>query len=152
MAVETVPSSSRSSTSVHTRNRRQSAFPSVFSVLQRGQLFRLANWTTCCLDIIDPLPPIYRAETKRPGSTRPLNTAHVSVRRIVPDMRRIVAWLAAAAALACAHAPASPSSSFILRSPSFAEGERMPDDTMLNALDCHGPNVSPALSWEHAPA
>ena len=28
----------------------------------------------------------------------------------------------------------------------------MPDNTVLNGLDCHGANVSPALTWENAPA
>ncbi|MDQ3280271.1 MAG: YbhB/YbcL family Raf kinase inhibitor-like protein [Acidobacteriota bacterium] len=28
----------------------------------------------------------------------------------------------------------------------------MPDSTVLNDLDCHGPNASPALRWSGAPA
>ncbi|HEY2829125.1 MAG TPA: YbhB/YbcL family Raf kinase inhibitor-like protein [Thermoanaerobaculia bacterium] len=28
----------------------------------------------------------------------------------------------------------------------------MPDSTLLNGLDCHGPNVSPELRWSGAPA
>ena len=43
-------------------------------------------------------------------------------------------------------------SSFELHSSTFREGERLPDRTVLNGLDCHGPNVSPALSWSGAPA
>jgi len=41
---------------------------------------------------------------------------------------------------------------FELTSPSFKAGDTLPDRTVLNALDCHGPNVSPALSWKNAPA
>ena len=52
--------------------------------------------------------------------------------------------------VACAHATSS--SSFTLRSPAFSEGAFLPDSTMLNALDCHGPNISPALQWSNAPA
>jgi len=65
-------------------------------------------------------------------------------------MRKIAALLALASAAACAHTP--PPTAFTLRSPAFAEGGRMGDETMLNGLDCHGANISPALSWEHAPA
>lgn len=48
---------------------------------------------------------------------------------------------------ACAHAPAT----FRLTS-SFAENARLPDSTVLNDLDCRGPNASPALEWNGAPA
>ena len=41
---------------------------------------------------------------------------------------------------------------FTLVSPSFKEGETLSNDTVLNALDCHGPNISPALNWSDAPA
>jgi Raf kinase inhibitor-like YbhB/YbcL family protein len=67
-------------------------------------------------------------------------------------MRRVIALFIAAAAIACAHTPQPDSPRFTLRSPAFAEGERMPDNTVLNGLDCHGENISPALAWEHAPA
>ena len=40
---------------------------------------------------------------------------------------------------------------FTLKSPAFAEGERLPDNTVLNGLDCRGANVSPALQWSNAP-
>lgn len=50
-------------------------------------------------------------------------------------------------AMAAATAGAAP---FTLRSPAFAAGARMPDNTVLNGLDC-GANVSPALAWEHPP-
>ena len=41
---------------------------------------------------------------------------------------------------------------FTLVSPSFKEGETLSNDTVLNALDCHGPSISPALNWSDAPA
>ncbi len=31
-------------------------------------------------------------------------------------------------------------------------GETMPDSTVLNGLDCNGPNASPQLTWTGAPA
>jgi Raf kinase inhibitor-like YbhB/YbcL family protein len=40
---------------------------------------------------------------------------------------------------------------FELTSPSFKQNELLPDSTVLNALDCHGPNKSPALAWKNAP-
>src|SRR5689334_13336761 len=43
-------------------------------------------------------------------------------------------------------------STFHLTSSTFAEGAAMPDSTVLNGLDCHGPNASPALQWSGAPA
>jgi Raf kinase inhibitor-like YbhB/YbcL family protein len=51
----------------------------------------------------------------------------------------------------CATAPQS-GMTFELQSPAFAAGGSLPDSTMLNALDCHGPNISPALAWRNAPA
>ncbi|SRR5581483_567883 len=41
---------------------------------------------------------------------------------------------------------------FRLTSSAFAAGATLPDNTMLNGLDCHGENVSPALAWSGAPA
>jgi Raf kinase inhibitor-like YbhB/YbcL family protein len=41
---------------------------------------------------------------------------------------------------------------FRLSSATFAPGATMPDSTVLNGLDCHGPNASPALQWTGAPA
>ena len=41
---------------------------------------------------------------------------------------------------------------FTLTSPSFAEGGTLPDSTVLNGLDCHGANISPALEWRNPPA
>lgn len=51
--------------------------------------------------------------------------------------------------IACASTP--PPNAFTLTSPSAREGETLPDSTMLDALDCHGPNISPALEWRNAP-
>lgn len=59
--------------------------------------------------------------------------------------------LAAIAFLCMACAPTPPPNSFALTSPSFGEGDALPDSTVLNALDCHGPNLSPALEWRRAP-
>lgn len=42
--------------------------------------------------------------------------------------------------------------SFRLTSPSFKEGDRLPDSTVLNGLDCKGLNRSPALQWKNPPA
>ncbi len=41
---------------------------------------------------------------------------------------------------------------FVLTSPSFADGGMLRDSTILNDLDCHGPNRSPALEWKDPPA
>jgi len=41
---------------------------------------------------------------------------------------------------------------FHLASPAFTENATLPDSTVLNDLDCHGPNASPALQWSGAPA
>jgi Raf kinase inhibitor-like YbhB/YbcL family protein len=55
------------------------------------------------------------------------------------------------ASVACSHTTPAPSS-FRASSPSFAAGAVLPDNTVLNGLDCHGANVSPALEWSGAPA
>jgi Raf kinase inhibitor-like YbhB/YbcL family protein len=47
---------------------------------------------------------------------------------------------------------AQSTSTFHLSSPTFTEGATLPDSTVLNGLDCHGPNISPALQWSGAPA
>lgn len=41
---------------------------------------------------------------------------------------------------------------FHVASTTFSAGATLPDSTMLNGLDCHGPNVSPELHWSGAPA
>jgi Raf kinase inhibitor-like YbhB/YbcL family protein len=64
-------------------------------------------------------------------------------------MRNTILLLATLLTAACA---TTTSSQFTLTSPDFQEGGTMADSTMLNGLDCHGPNVSPALSWSGAPA
>ena len=65
-------------------------------------------------------------------------------------MKRALLLLAATAALRCVSVP--PASNFTLTSPSFSEGQTLSDATMLNGLDCHGANFSPALEWRNAPA
>jgi Raf kinase inhibitor-like YbhB/YbcL family protein len=59
------------------------------------------------------------------------------------------AILIVAMTMACATAP--PPNTFTLTSPAFRAGETLPDSTMLNGLDCTGPNISPALEWRNAP-
>jgi Raf kinase inhibitor-like YbhB/YbcL family protein len=55
--------------------------------------------------------------------------------------------------IGCAHlAPAAPAAqTFRLTSSAFGPSGPMPDSTVLNGLDCTGPNISPALAWENAP-
>ena len=45
-----------------------------------------------------------------------------------------------------------PLDGFKLTSPAAQEGGTLPDSTMFNGLDCHGPNISPPLHWENVPA
>jgi Raf kinase inhibitor-like YbhB/YbcL family protein len=52
---------------------------------------------------------------------------------------------------ACAHSVAT-LPAFRLASSTFAAGASLPDSTVLNGLDCHGANASPALAWSGAPA
>jgi Raf kinase inhibitor-like YbhB/YbcL family protein len=59
---------------------------------------------------------------------------------------------AMAALAACASAPIAPVSQFQLSSPDFAAGGNLGGSVLLNGLDCHGPNISPALQWSGAPA
>lgn len=75
---------------------------------------------------------------------------------MVPVVRRTVAASALLAALALSPAGAESSaaqpSPFTLTSSAFAEGGAMPESTILDGLDCHGPNRSPALTWRGEPA
>ena len=66
-------------------------------------------------------------------------------------MKKYFAMAMIAALSGCAHA-ARNASSFLLTSDTFAAGAVLPDSTVLSGLDCHGPNVSPALQWSGAPA
>ena len=59
-------------------------------------------------------------------------------------MRRGIALFVVATAIACTQPPQPDSLPFALRSPAFAEAERMPDNTVLNGLDCHDENIAPA--------
>lgn len=61
---------------------------------------------------------------------------------------RIVALALMISLCACAHNTPV----FQLTSSTFGSGGTLPDSTVLNGLDCHGPNVSPALAWSGAPA
>src|ERR1043166_7400819 len=58
---------------------------------------------------------------------------------------------ALAAFTACASVPTTPAT-FQLTSADFAAGGNLPDSVVLNGLDCHGSNISPALHWSGAPA
>jgi Raf kinase inhibitor-like YbhB/YbcL family protein len=62
-------------------------------------------------------------------------------------MKRML--ILAFALCACAH---TTTSTFQLTSTTFPAGASMPDSTVLNGLDCHGPNASPQLRWSGAPA
>jgi phosphatidylethanolamine-binding protein (PEBP) family uncharacterized protein len=55
------------------------------------------------------------------------------------------------ASVACSHTAPAPSS-FRLSNPSFDSGAVLPDSSVLNGVDCHGANISPALEWCGAPA
>jgi Raf kinase inhibitor-like YbhB/YbcL family protein len=63
-------------------------------------------------------------------------------------MKKTLTLLLALALSACAH----DASTFRLTSTTFAAGGTLPDSTVLNGLDCHGPNASPQLQWSGAPA
>jgi len=63
-------------------------------------------------------------------------------------MKRTLTLLLAFALCACVHTTVS---TFQLASATFAAGAMMPDSTLLNGLDCHGPNASPRLRWSGAP-
>jgi Raf kinase inhibitor-like YbhB/YbcL family protein len=65
---------------------------------------------------------------------------------------RLIAAVALIAFVRCASAPAAPANGFALTSADFAAGGNLPDSVVLNGLDCHGPNISPALQWSGAPA
>ena len=64
------------------------------------------------------------------------------------SLRFLSAFAVCLSLLSCAHSQ----SSFQLTSSTFSEGQTLPERTFLNGLDCHGPNVSPALAWSGAPA
>jgi Raf kinase inhibitor-like YbhB/YbcL family protein len=64
--------------------------------------------------------------------------------------KNLIFGLLSLAWLACAYG--AETAPFALSSPSFKEGEKLSDKTVLNGLDCHGPNVSPAVTWSGVPA
>jgi Raf kinase inhibitor-like YbhB/YbcL family protein len=69
-----------------------------------------------------------------------------------PILIRLMMIAAFAALAACASAPPVPASGFALTSPDFKAGGNLPDSVVLSGLDCHGPNISPALQWSGVPA
>ncbi len=67
-------------------------------------------------------------------------------------MRRILTLaLLSITAFACTTMTPPAPNTFVLTSPAFREGETLPDNSVLNGLDCRGPNISPALEWRDAP-
>jgi Raf kinase inhibitor-like YbhB/YbcL family protein len=54
-------------------------------------------------------------------------------------------------AAALLFAATSMQAAFTLTSPAVSEGGTLPEGTVLDALDCRGPNRSPALQWSDAP-
>lgn len=71
-------------------------------------------------------------------------------------MRRHLTILLCTVSLAllasCAHIPTVSSTAFELTSPAFSAGGNLPSSVDLNGLDCHGPNISPALEWSNVPS
>jgi Raf kinase inhibitor-like YbhB/YbcL family protein len=65
-------------------------------------------------------------------------------------LKKLILLAIASSLLGCAHV--APPPAFQLRSSTFAAEAAMPDNTVLNGLDCNGPNVSPQLEWSGAPA
>lgn len=72
--------------------------------------------------------------------------------RIVALTRITVTAAAGALFVAMSNAESDPNpEKFILTSSSFRDGEVLPDSSVLNDLDCHAPNRSPALEWTNLP-
>jgi len=63
-----------------------------------------------------------------------------------------VAQTGNAAQAASAEEAGNDTPGFRLASSSFASGGTLSDRTLLDGLDCHGANASPALQWSGAPA
>lgn len=61
----------------------------------------------------------------------------------------LLPWIGSLAGCTLAGRPAR---HFQLTSSTFGDGGKMPDSTVLNGLDCTGPNISPDLAWTNAPA
>jgi Raf kinase inhibitor-like YbhB/YbcL family protein len=79
-------------------------------------------------------------------------TGEIDMRGNSQLLSRSMVIIALIAFAGCASAPTAPESLFALTSPDFAAGGTLPDSVVLNGLDCHGPNISPALRWSGAPA
>lgn len=66
-----------------------------------------------------------------------------------------ILWITTGAFAAHAQTAAEPAGSatgaFTLTSPDIASGKPIPDTQVLGSYGCSGKNVSPALSWSHAP-
>jgi Raf kinase inhibitor-like YbhB/YbcL family protein len=66
-------------------------------------------------------------------------------------IRKSLATAVIALMCACTHS-ARTTAPFRLTSRDFAATAALPDTTLLNGLDCRGPNISPDLEWTAAPA
>lgn len=62
------------------------------------------------------------------------------------------AWFATVMFAAAAAAADAPGAKFTLTSPDIAPGGKIAEAQVFNGFGCRGGNVSPALSWSHAPA
>lgn len=69
--------------------------------------------------------------------------AMIGNRRVLPAL---------AAVLLLSSSAASAASGFALRGPDFAPGGTIPRSHVYDRSGCRGGNLSPALSWAHAPA
>ncbi|MBS0417825.1 MAG: YbhB/YbcL family Raf kinase inhibitor-like protein [Proteobacteria bacterium] len=54
--------------------------------------------------------------------------------------------------LGAVSAAQAPRSTLELTSPDLPAGQPIPDEFIADTFGCHGPNLSPALKWSHAPA
>ena len=64
---------------------------------------------------------------------------------------RMFAATAGLFTLGAVNAAQAPQSSLELTSPDLPAGKPIPAMFMADTFGCHGPNVSPALKWNHAP-
>ncbi|HEX8617844.1 MAG TPA: YbhB/YbcL family Raf kinase inhibitor-like protein [Thermoanaerobaculia bacterium] len=69
----------------------------------------------------------------------------------MPAAIKLPLLITAALLCACTHVK-PPAPAFQLASNTFAAEAVLPDSTVLNGLDCNGPNESPELHWSGAPA
>jgi Raf kinase inhibitor-like YbhB/YbcL family protein len=63
----------------------------------------------------------------------------------------IAGMLLTSSAVAAPEATPAPKGGFTLTSPDIAQGRKIAAAQVFNAFGCSGENISPALSWSHAP-